>query len=57
MQNDIPRRNPATNSRFAIGGVLCFYKNEELNSRLVHLMKFINKNPRLFQATKRYRSV
>jgi hypothetical protein len=45
---------PATNSRFAKAGVLCFYDSEVLNSSIVHLMKFSAENPRLRKAAKRY---
>ena len=48
---------PATNSRFAKAGVLCFYDSEVLNSSFVHLMKFSAKNPRLRKAAKRYGQV
>jgi hypothetical protein len=41
---------PATNSRFAKAGVLCFYDSEVLNSSIVHLMKFSAENPRLRKA-------
>lgn len=44
---------PATNSRFAKAGVLCFYDSEVLNSSFVHLMKFSAENPRLRKAAKR----
>jgi len=51
--NDIVRKSPATNSRFAKAGVSCFYESEVLNSSFVHLMKFSVKNPRLRKAAKR----
>jgi hypothetical protein len=44
---------PATNSRFAKAGVLCFYDSEVLNSSFVHLMKFSAEKPRLRKAAKR----
>jgi hypothetical protein len=47
---------PATNSRFAIAGVSCFYDSEVLNSSFVNQMKLSAKNPRLRKAANRYRS-
>jgi hypothetical protein len=41
------------NSRFAKAGVSYFNESAVLNSSLVHLMKFIAKNPRLRKAAKR----
>jgi hypothetical protein len=41
------------NSRFAQAGVPCFYDCEVLNSSVVDLMKFSDKNPRLRKAAKR----
>jgi hypothetical protein len=52
MDNEMTRK-PATNSRFAKAGVLCFYDCEVLNSSFVHLMKFCAENPRLRKAAKR----
>jgi len=53
METFIKTKMPATNSRFAKAGVLCFYDSEVLNSSFMHLMKFSAKNPRLRKAAKR----
>lgn len=45
---------PATNSRFAKAGVLCFYDSEVLNLSFVHLLKFSAENPRLRKSPQRY---
>jgi len=46
-------RKPATNSRFAKAGVLCFYESEVQGSSLVFQMNICAKNPRLRKASKR----
>ncbi len=54
MQNNgRQNRMPATKSRFAKAGVLCFYDSDVLNSSFVHLIKFSAENPRLRKAAKR----
>jgi hypothetical protein len=54
MKTYIKSRMPATNSRFAKAGVLCFYESEVLNSSFVHLIKFSAENPRLRKAANRW---